>query len=245
MWWIMTDSSLYLSLMESVLTGSIYRDPAKRGGYIDTQREVGGDWPKTAHTMIGRKRLHQLRLACEHVIDRKIPGDFLECGVWRGGAAIMMKAVLLARNVHNRTVIIADSFEGLPSSLSPEDASFKMSQEDLDFLKVSLPEVADNFNAYGLLDTNVLFVQGWFEETLPKMKRNLAILRADGDLYKSTWDILTNCYSYISEGGICIIDDYGAMIECRRAVDKFIEERRLKVDMQQIDWSGVWWEVHH
>lgn len=213
----MTDSSLYLSLMESVLTGSVYRDPAKSGGYIDTQREAGGDWPKTAHTMIGRQRLHQLRLTCEHVIDRKISGNFMECGVWRGGAAIMMKAVLLSRNIHNRTVILADSFDGLPEPEWPEDKAFAMPEEDKQFLKVPTLDVIENFMAYGLMDSNVIIIPGWFHETLPqyKDKLNLALLRVDGDFYKSTWEVLDNCYSSINNGGICIIDDYGAMIECR------------------------------
>lgn len=246
-WWQMTDSSLYLSLMESVLTGSVYRDPGHEKAYDDNERWCGGDWPKTAHTMIGRKRLHQLRLACEHVIDRKIPGNLMECGVWRGGAAIMMKAVLVSRNAYDRRVILADSFEGLPKAEWPEDKLFEMTDGDKSFLKVSADEVVDNFQAYGLMDSGVTFIPGWFHETLPqyKDKLNLALLRVDGDFYKSTWEVLENCYSSINKGGICIVDDYGAMIECRRAVDRFIEERKLIVEMNKIDWSGVWWEVHH
>lgn len=239
----MSDKSLYLSLMESVLTGSVYRDPSVAKAYQDEERIRGGDWPLYSHTMIGQKRLHQLREACETVLREDIPGNFLECGVWRGGAAIMMKAALVANDCNDRDVILADSFNGLPAPDSPEDSTFKMSQDDLNFLKVSMAEVIDNFRSYGLFDSSIRLIPGWFSETLPKLNVPLSILRADGDLYKSTWDILINCYDLVSDGGFVIIDDYGAMIECRRAVDRFLEERKLKVDMQEIDWSGVYWRV--
>jgi len=239
----MDDKSLYLSLMESVLTGSVYRDPSVAKAYQDEERIRGGDWPLHSHTMIGQKRLHQLREACEAVLRENIPGNLLECGVWRGGAAIMMKAVLVANDCNDREVILADSFCGLPDVIAPQDHTFHMSREDLDFLKVSMDEVKDNFRSYGLLDSSIKFIPGWFSESLPSINAKLAVLRADGDLYSSTLDILQNCYDLVSDGGFVIIDDYGAMIECRRAVDKFLEERKLKVDMQEIDWSGVYWRV--
>lgn len=240
----MDDKSLYLSLMESVLTGSGYRDPSTTKAYQDEEREIGGDWPLYARTMIGRKRLHQLREACETAISDNIPGAFMECGVWRGGAAIMMKAVLVANNCNDREVILADSFCGLPDLVAPQDSTFHMSQEDLDFLKVPMEEVKENFRSYGLLDSSIKFIPGWFSESLPSFNSKLAVLRADGDLYSSTLDILQNCYDLVSDGGFVIIDDYGAMIECRRAVDRFLEERKLKVKLQEIDWSGVYWRVN-
>jgi len=86
---------VYLDLMEACLTGMIYRDVSLNDGKYDNERRInGGDWPITAHTMIGVKRLHHLRMCCENVIRRDVPGNFIECGVWRGGACIMMKAVL-------------------------------------------------------------------------------------------------------------------------------------------------------
>src|SRR6516162_11534998 len=118
----------YLSLIEKCLTGTIYEDKAFHavgdGVYDASLREVGRDWPSMAHTMIGVKRLANLRTLTEKVIHERIPGDLIETGVWRGGACILMRAVLHAYNVIDRRVWVADSFEGVPAPDSqkyPED----------------------------------------------------------------------------------------------------------------------------
>ncbi len=109
----------YLDLMQSCLTGIIYEDaPLEVLGevqYNPELRERGCDWPSQAHTMIGVKRLANVRTLAESVIGNHVPGDFIETGVWRGGACIMMRAVLEAYGVKDRRVWLADSFEGLPS----------------------------------------------------------------------------------------------------------------------------------
>lgn len=234
---------MYLDLMEACLTGVIYRDVSFNNRTYDNQKRLnGGDWPATAHTMIGVKRLHHLRMCCENVIRRNVPGDFIECGVWRGGACIMMKAVLVQLG-SNRTVFVADSFEGLPAFAHKIDADLASSlyPDDLQFLKVSDEQVRDNFDAYGLLDSSVCFVKGWFKETLPKLDAQLAILRCDGDLYESTSDILENLYYRLSPGGYCIIDDYGAMHQCRRAVHDFRHKYSITEEIKEIDQFGVYW----
>ena len=111
---------LYLDLMRDCLTGLIYDDPAlewKAEGvrpFDRRVREVGMDWPARAHSTIGRKRMLQLQRAAEFVLERGIPGDFIETGVWRGGACILLRAVLKAHGVTDRRVWLADSFAGLP-----------------------------------------------------------------------------------------------------------------------------------
>ena len=73
-----------------------------------------GITPRAGWTMIGIKRLDQLQECAETVLRRGVPGDFIEAGAWRGGATIFMRGVLKAHNVTDRTVWVADSFEGLP-----------------------------------------------------------------------------------------------------------------------------------
>jgi hypothetical protein len=95
-----------------------------------------------------------------------------------------------------------------------------------------------------LLDELVRFLEGFFAETLPNAPVNrLALLRADGDMYSSTMDILNNLYSKMSAGGFVIIDDYGSVSACRTAVDEFRTTHGIHAPIHQIDSTGVYWRV--
>ena len=120
-----------------------------------------------SHTMIGRKRLDNLQRCMEAVIGEKVPGDFIETGIWRGGACIFMRGVLAAYDVNDRTVWAADSFEGVPPPTWAEDAGFDISRDVLPVLAVPLGDVQDLFRRYGLLDDKVQFLKGWFKDSLP------------------------------------------------------------------------------
>jgi hypothetical protein len=102
--------------------------------------------------------------------------------------------------------------------------------------------VRDNFTRYDLLDEQVVFLKGLFKDTLPQLKdRRFALIRLDGDMYEATMDALTNLYDCVSDRGFVIIDDYGTLRNCRKAVHDFLDSRSLKVDLQTIDGCGVWW----
>lgn len=204
----------------------------------------GKFWPGYAHTMIGLKRLDNLHFCIDNVIQNNIQGDFIEAGVWRGGACIFMRAALASYGVSNRRVFVADSFAGLPApdeDNCPQDTGDTLHKNR--YLAVSLEEVKANFEKYGLLDDQVVFLKGWFKDTLPNTSiEKLAILRADGDMYESTMDILTNLYPKLSVGGFCIIDDYNCIPACKQAVEDFRSSRNIKSPIQQIDWTGVFWQ---
>jgi len=204
-------------------------------------RAEGRDWPLFAYTMVGLKRLDNVQACIEDVVEKGIPGDFVETGVWRGGTVIFMRAVMKALNVSDRTVWACDSFEGLPK---PTDAADGQDVSDVDFLKVSLEQVQDNFRKFDVLDGQVKFLKGWFSETLPSAPIGpIAILRLDGDLYNSTMDALDALYDRVSDGGYVIIDDYVAWPSCKRAVGDFLAKRKLTPDIKTIDWSAVYWQV--
>lgn len=194
------------------------------------------------YTMIGRARLDSLQVMVETVLRDNIPGDFLEAGVWRGGASIFMRALLNLWSDLERNIYVADSFQGLPPPEAAQD-------EGLDFhrdptLSVGLDIVKENFSRFNLLDNRVKFLPGWFDETLiTSTPKELAILRADGDLYKSTMDILDNLYHRVSTGGFVIIDDYGAIPACKQAVRDFRRAHGIKQSIQRIDWTGAYWRV--
>ena len=100
-----------------------------------------------------------------------------------------------------------------------------------------------NFTRYGLLDDQVHFLPGWFKDSLPTASIDrLAVLRADGDMYESTTQILTYLYPKLSVGGYCIIDDYGAVPACRQATDDYRRQRGVTEPLKWIDWSGVFWQ---
>jgi O-methyltransferase len=262
--------ALYLDLMKRCLTNFIYGDseeqPVKPRGSLARRivsvcaargirivqarpfdqevRAEGRDWPPNAHSMIGLKRLNNLQFCVQDVLVKGIPGDFIETGVWRGGATIFMRAVLKAYDVSDRFVWVLDSFEGLPAPNEkkyPEDTGdlLHTSRE----LAVSLEQVKSNFKKYGLLDDQVRFLRGWFRDTLPGAPiEKLAVLRLDGDMYESTMDALTNLYPKLSVGGYLIVDDYGAIPACRKAIHDYRGSHGIREKILEIDWTGVYWQ---
>src|SRR5260370_30558680 len=126
-------------------------------------RQNGSDWPPSAHTMIGSKRLDNLQLCLERILDDDVAGDLIEAGVWRGGASIFMRAVLKAYGVTDRCVWLADSYKGLPP---PKPHKYPQDRGDplhtFQRLAVSVEQVKANFERYGLLDEQVRFLEGWF-----------------------------------------------------------------------------------
>lgn len=205
--------------------------------------EEGRGWPSLAYTMVGRKRLNNVQLAIETVIAESIPGDIVECGVWRGGCAILMRAILKDLNIEDRTVWSADSFEGLPKPNAvryPADEGFDISQSE--YMSVSLDIVRGNFERFGVLDGHTKFLKGWFKDTLPTAPiEHIAVLRADGDLYESTMDILSSLYDKVSDGGFIIIDDYYSWEPCKQAVTDFRLSKGITSEIIDVDWTCVYW----
>lgn len=239
---------MYLTLLQKCLAGTIYDDPPLKvlgaEKFDPVLREYGWDWPSVAHTMIGEKRLENVRRLAESVIGNGVKGDFIETGVWRGGACILMRGVLDAHCIKDRCVWLADSFEGLPP---PDEEKYPADTGDkfhtFPELSVSLEQVKRNFEKYGLLDDQVKFLKGWFKDTLPNAPiQKLALLRLDGDMYESTMDALQALYDKVSVGGYVIIDDYHVVAGCNRAVHDFLSERNLSPALVEIDGVGVYWQ---
>lgn len=195
--------------------------------------------------MVGSKRLENVRKLMESVIGERVPGDFVETGVWRGGASIMARAVLEAYCVKDRRVYACDSFEGLP----PPDPEKYPADSGSTFhaypeLSVSIEAVKTNFAKFDLLDEQVVFVKGWFRDTMPTLPcKQVAVLRLDGDMYESTMDPLIHLYDRIPKGGWVIVDDYNVVPAAKKAVNDFLEGRGIAVNMTEIDGVGVFFRV--
>jgi O-methyltransferase len=245
----------YLDLLKLSLSGLAVAKPTSALGYIKGEvplaplepgfeaRRTGSDWPVEGFTMIGLERLGNLQRCVEDVLERDIPGDLIETGVWRGGAAMLMRALLALHRDGRRMVFAADSFEGLPApDVERYPADAKAGLHEVDFLRVSLQEVEEYFGRFGLLDERVRFVKGWFRDTLPPLAgRTWALIRLDGDLYESTIVALDSLYEGLSPGGYLIVDDYH-LAGCRQAVDEFRDANGIREELVRIDWAGVYWQ---
>ena len=232
----------YLELLKACLTDS-FRHAGPQPFDEALCVFEGRHWPEIADTMISRIRLEDLQCCVEQILRDDIPGDFIETGVWRGGASILMRAVLEAWDESVRTVWLADSFQGLPPwdpGQYPADGHLDLS--GCEVLAVPLEQVQANFRKYGLLDERVRFLKGWFRDTLPTAPvERLAILRLDGDLYASTIQALRALYPKVSPGGYVIVDDYWAIPACRKAVDDYRAEQGISEELRRIDWTAVRW----
>lgn len=241
-------AELYLDLLEASLTGLLIED-ASQAPWTDSKfdpplRAIGRDWPEQAITMIGTARMRNLRMLTTRAVEEGIPGDFIETGVWRGGACIYAKGIFEAYGAKDRKVFVADSFRGLPE---PDAAQNPADAGDIHHtygqLAVSREAVAGNFRRYGLLDEQVIFLEGWFKDTLPAAPiERLAVLRLDGDMYESTMDALNALYHKVSPGGFVIVDDY-VLEPCAKAIHDFRGQHGIEAAMEPVDGAAVWWRV--
>jgi len=240
---VLTDTVGDKQITDEFFANGIYPTDSKMEELVSRQvsddRLYGRDWPHSAHTMIGLKRMNNLHESLDYVRENNIQGDFIETGVWRGGASIFTKKYFDLYGM-NRKVFVADSFKGLPPPQVQEDAGDP--HHTIDFLRVSLADVQNNFKLYGALDENVIFLEGWFEDTLPNNTSigELSVLRMDGDMYKSTMDVFDSCYHKVVKGGRVIIDDY-CIPNCKNAVHKFREVNSFTEEITIIDQCGIFW----
>ena len=179
----------------------------------------GTNWPVHAISMGGTSALWNVAFAVETVLAEHIEGDFVETGVWKGASGILARKLLDAARDETRWVFCLDSYKWLP----PPSDEFAVDKGDTHstlvkqhpLLKADIGTVRRIYHRFGI-DTNAAasrteLVPGWFNETaepLAERIRSISILRLDGDMYESTWQVLTSLYWRVSVGGFVIIDDY-------------------------------------
>ena len=205
-------------------------------------RAAGMDWPLHGLTMVGLARLDDLQQCVETVVRDGVPGDLIEAGSWRGGASILIRATLDSLGADERTLWVADSFQGFPPVESPgESYDLRVDLAGVDYLSAPLEEVQASFARFGL-EQRVRFVPGFFEHTLPPLReRRWALVRLDGDTYEATQLSLETLYPGLVAGGYLIVDDYLQIDPCHRAVDEFRLEHGVTEPIEPIDWSGARW----
>jgi Macrocin-O-methyltransferase (TylF) len=208
-------------------------------------RAVGMDWPLSGLTMVGLNRLDDLQRCVETIVADGVPGDLIEAGAWRGGASILMRATLDSLGADDRTLWVADSFQGFPQAEEVDRYDLGADLATVDFLAIPEEEVRANFARFGL-EHGVTFVPGFFQDTLPTLgDGSWALVRLDGDSYDATWAGLESLYPGLAVGGYLVVDDYQPLDECRKAVDDFRARHGIDEPIEQVDWSAVRWRREH
>ena len=203
------------------------------------------------YTMTGVRRLINTLKSCRYVVENKIAGDFVECGVWRGGNGILAKC-LFEQLDPNRSVWMFDTFEGMTAPTEYDirfrdkihaGKKFENSQKDThnDWCYASLEDVKRNFLDSNLKLDNLNFVKGDVTKTLATKENipsEIAVLRLDTDWYESTKSELEVLYPILNVGGVLIIDDYGHWEGARKAVDEYFSSRDYKPLFNVTDQTG-------
>jgi O-methyltransferase len=188
------------------------------------------------YTMLYPATLLSLIHLVRFIVRNDIPGDFVECGTWRGGGSMLAALELKRLGAGDRTVYMCDSFQGLPE---PDEVDGHLAQRwvggggdsrwQLDNCRVPIAEVQDAAAKLGVDDV-VELVPGWFSESLPPLAEQLdqvAFVHVDCDWYASVKCCLEQLYDPVVEGGILAINDYYYFDGCALAVHEFLAERRL------------------
>jgi SAM-dependent MidA family methyltransferase len=198
-------------------------------------------------TMVTREGAYAAFCAARHIALNKIPGDLVECGVWRGGICKLMALTLRKYGDLSRKIWLYDTFAGMtrPSEHDKrlaDDTSamgkWEKSQQDdhNNWVYASITDVKNN-----LLDCypfkQFQFVQGRVEETLNHtIPKNIALLRLDTDFYESTKFELEILYPALSRGGVLLIDDYGHWAGSKKAVDEYFDKKAPL--LWRVDYAG-------
>ncbi|MEG4901489.1 TylF/MycF/NovP-related O-methyltransferase [Microcoleus sp. F10-A1] len=181
------------------------------------------------YTMTSVEALFALYTSVNYVLDRNIPGDIVECGVWRGGSALLAALIMKARNVSDRKLYLYDTFQGMPTPTEFDvdkygRTGFEMMEQygdDIGWCYASLADVQAAFSVHNF-DFEIHFVPGDVLETLKTTKpETISVLRLDTDWYESTAVEFQLLYPRLSTGGVLIVDDYGCWAGSRKATDDY------------------------
>ncbi|MGO9234385.1 MAG: TylF/MycF/NovP-related O-methyltransferase [Methylocella sp.] len=180
------------------------------------------------------KLLSLMRLA-QYVKTSGIDGDFVECGVYRGGTATLLSRFL----GDSKQLWLYDSFEGMP------DTNVKDGETAKAYIGKGAVELEDVENIMRLLGKNlnqVLIKKGWFSDTfIESGPKSIALLHCDADWYESVLSVLNRFYDAVSDGGVIILDDFGYWEGCREAFYEFCKGRDLKPLVERVSSDQLYW----
>jgi O-methyltransferase len=201
-------------------------------------------------TMTSPERIASLIHAVRYIVDANIEGSIVECGVWRGGSMMTIALTLLEKRSLDKDLYLFDTFEGMSPasaadvSITGDDAQHLMSvtrksEDDHLWAYSPLIKVQEAVLSTGYPKEKILFIKGMVEETIPThAPSRISLLRLDTDWYESTRHELVHLFPRLSVGGVLIIDDYGHWKGAKKAVDEYIAEKKLRILLNRIDYTG-------
>jgi hypothetical protein len=199
------------------------------------------------YTLTSPDRIASLVEAVRYVVRAEVPGDFVECGVWRGGSMMAVALTLSSLGVRDRGLHLFDTFTHMPLPGEhdftvdgrPANELYAEAIQQERYAYLPLQAVRTAMASTGYPEDRLHFVEGLVEDTIPSSApETIALCRLDTDWYESTYHELVHLWPRISQFGVLIVDDYGEFLGCRKAVDQYILEQDLPVLLQRIDPAG-------
>jgi O-methyltransferase len=202
------------------------------------------------YTMTSIENQYMLYNSVRYIIKNNIQGSFVECGVWRGGSALLIALTLENLNIFDRKIYLFDTFEGM-SEPTDNDLDLQGTKAE-SHLKENVKDNENHYWCYATIDDvketmskskiskdNFIYIKGKVEETIPTKfsMEEIALLRLDTDWYESTKHEMIHLYPKLEKNGILIIDDYGHWEGSRKAVDEYINDNKLKLNLFRIDYT--------
>lgn len=201
-------------------------------------------------TMTSSERMYALYASVNYVLNNNIMGDFVECGVWRGGSAMLVAKMLSNRNITNRKIYLYDTFEGMVEptqndvDLIGKSASVTfqektITKESSTWCLADLNDVQTNMKLTNFSEKNLVYIKGKVENTIPQTVPDgcIALLRLDTDWYESTKHEMNYLFPKLENNGVLIIDDYGHWEGCKKAIDEYFLKNKINILLNRIDYT--------
>lgn len=202
------------------------------------------------HTMTSPERAIALMRAVQHILRYDIPGDIVECGVWRGGSMMAVARTLLKALDTSRHLHLFDTYEGMTppteadyvageGTTAAELMAAEAPEQSLVWAIASLEDVTHNMESTGYPSSRIHYIKGPVETTIPDHAPDaIALLRLDTDWYESTRHEMMHLFPRLVSGGILILDDYGHWAGARQAVDEYLDEHKIPLLLCRTDYTG-------
>jgi hypothetical protein len=200
-------------------------------------------------TMTSVERMYGVFKAVEYLEKNHIPGDIVECGVWKGGSSMMAMMSLLHFGNSSRNIYLYDTFEGM-STPSEMDVSIRGEKVHENWESLSKPgekmrcdsglaEVKENVALTKYPENKIHYVEGKVEDSIPStLPGSTALLRLDTDWYESTKHEMEHLYPLLVLSGVMIVDDYGHWAGARKAVDEYMKTTNQFPFLHRLDYTG-------
>jgi hypothetical protein len=202
-------------------------------------------------TMTSPERIYGLINAIRYLIGNNIAGDFVECGVWKGGSMMAAAKTLLALNSVERDLHLFDTYAGMTAPSAKDGTRFANETPDQTFVQSrnpdgtcqwcysSLEETRRNMLSVRYPEGKIHFIKGPVEETIPEhAPARIALLRLDTDFYESSKHEMIHLFPRLVSGGVLLLDDYGHWEGQRTAVDEYLAEQKIPLLLNRLDYTG-------